>query len=86
MSKSKDTEIKLFGTTITSLLAVDHHDPSSLSSIHGVSNQSKEAYSSSSSSCSPSTGPNMVCCHANLKVLFVQTPLFFIFFSNSSVL
>ncbi|CAN6937941.1 hypothetical protein Bca4012_101438 [Brassica carinata] len=60
MSKSKDTEIKLFGTTITSLLAVDHHDPSSLSSIHGVSNQSKEASSSSSSSCSPSTGPNMV--------------------------
>lgn len=66
MSKSRDMEIKLFGRTITSLFAVDHYDPpsSSLSPVHGVSDQSKEASSSSSSSCSPSTGPDRVC-HVN---------------------
>ncbi|EOA35240.1 hypothetical protein CARUB_v10020399mg [Capsella rubella] len=62
MSKSRDTEIKLFGRTITSLLDVkNHYDPSSLSPVHDVSSdQSKEgsSSSSSSSSCSPTIGPN----------------------------
>lgn len=65
MSKARDMEIKLFGRTITSLFAVNHYDPSSsLSPVHGVSDQSKEASSSSSSSSSPSTGPDRVC-HVN---------------------
>ncbi|KFK41379.1 dof zinc finger protein [Arabis alpina] len=59
MSKSRDTEIKLFGRTITSLFPVNnHYDPSSLSP---VSDQSKEDdSSSSSSSCSPLIGPDKV--------------------------
>ncbi|KAG2321513.1 hypothetical protein Bca52824_014726 [Brassica carinata] len=56
MSKPRDREIKLFGRTITSLSDVNHYDPSSSWSLV----QSKEASSSSSSSCSPVTGPNMV--------------------------
>ncbi|ESQ28284.1 hypothetical protein EUTSA_v10018679mg [Eutrema salsugineum] len=59
MSKSGDTEIKLFGKTITSLFAVNHYDPSSLSTVHGDSDQSKGASSSSSSS-SPTIGPDRV--------------------------
>ncbi|CAA0326072.1 unnamed protein product [Arabidopsis thaliana] len=58
MSKSRDTEIKLFGRTITSLLDVNCYDPSSLSPVHDVSSDpSKEDSSSSSSSCSPTIGP-----------------------------
>lgn len=60
MSKSRDTEIKLFGRTITSLVAVNHYDPSPLSTAHGGSDQSKEASSSSSSSCSPFIRPDRV--------------------------
>ncbi|KAG2322267.1 hypothetical protein Bca52824_015480 [Brassica carinata] len=60
MSKSRDTEIKLFGRTITSLVAVNHYDPSPLSAAHGGSDQSKEASSSSSSSSSPSIRPERV--------------------------
>uniref|UniRef100_A0A1J3JJK3 Cyclic dof factor 5 n=1 Tax=Noccaea caerulescens TaxID=107243 RepID=A0A1J3JJK3_NOCCA len=60
MSKSRDGEIKLFGRTITSIFHVNHCDPSSLSSVHGVSDQSKEASSSSSSSCSHTIGSDRV--------------------------
>ncbi|CAA7019539.1 unnamed protein product [Microthlaspi erraticum] len=60
MSNSRDGEIKLFGRTITSTFHVNHCDPSSLSSFHGVSDQSKEASSSSSSSCSHTAGPDRV--------------------------
>lgn len=67
MSKSRD--IKLFGTTITSLSAVNHYDPSPLSAAHGGSDQSKEASSSSSSSCSPSIRPDRVC-HASSCLFF----------------
>ncbi|CAH8364335.1 unnamed protein product [Eruca vesicaria subsp. sativa] len=56
MSKPRDTEIKLFGRTITSLVDVSNYDPSPLS----PNVQSKEASSSSSSSCSPSIGPDRV--------------------------
>ncbi|KAH0919472.1 hypothetical protein HID58_027132 [Brassica napus] len=63
MSKSRD--IKLFGTTITSLSAVNHYDPSPLSAAHGGSDQSKEASSSSSSSCSPSIRPDRVLADKN---------------------
>ncbi|CAF2061954.1 BnaC06g43390D [Brassica napus] len=58
MSKSRD--IKLFGTTITSLSSVNHYDPSPWPAAHGGSDQSKEASSSSSSSCSPSIRPDRV--------------------------
>ncbi|CAN8239078.1 unnamed protein product [Cochlearia groenlandica] len=61
MSKSRDKEIKLFGRTITSIFAGDHYDqPSCLSLVHGGSDQSKEASSYTSSSCSPSIKPNTV--------------------------
>jgi hypothetical protein len=70
MSKSRDTEIKLFGRTITSLLDVNCYDPSSLSPVHDVSSDpSKEDSSSSSSSCSPTIGPIRVC-HENLNLFF----------------
>ncbi|XP_010415608.1 PREDICTED: cyclic dof factor 5-like [Camelina sativa] len=69
MSKTRDTEIKLFGRTITSFLAVNHCDPSSVSPFHDVSSdQSKEgSSSSSSSSCSPTIGPNKVLADKNEK-------------------
>ncbi|KAJ4884264.1 Cyclic dof factor 5 [Raphanus sativus] len=67
MSKSRDTEIKLFGRTITSLVAVNHYDPSPLSTAHGGSDQSKEASSSSSSSCSPFIRPDRVFADKNEK-------------------
>ncbi|KAF8099947.1 hypothetical protein N665_0235s0044 [Sinapis alba] len=65
MSKPRDTEIKLFGRTITSLVAVNHYDPSPLSAAHGGSDQSKEASSCSSSSCSPSIRPDRVLADKN---------------------